>query len=120
MNCETVNIEDAYNYEGFDKSVDKKLGYRTKSVLCVPIVAPHARESRGAIMCLNKLGDSQFSFFDQELLEAAASLTAVAIERAEMTKKAEQLYELCNTIRIMKSGDTFQSNIREAALVSEQ
>ncbi|QDZ22975.1 GAF domain-containing protein [Chloropicon primus] len=116
VNCESVNIEDAYNDDRFDIRVDKKLGYRTKSVLCVPVVAPHARESKGAIMCLNKLGEEQFSIFDQEILEAAASLTAVAIERAEMTKKADQLYKLCKTIRDMTTGDTFQTNIREAAL----
>ena len=116
VNCESVNIEDAYNDKRFDIRVDKKLGYRTKSVLCVPVVAPHARESKGAIMCLNKLGEDQFSIFDQEILEAAASLTAVAIERAEMTKKADQLYKLCKTIRDMATGETFQTNIREAAL----
>ena len=116
VNCESVNIEDAYNDDRFDIRVDKKLGYRTKSVLCVPVVAPHARESKGAIMCLNKLGEGQFSIFDQEILEAAASLTAVAIERAEMTKKADQLYKLCKTIQDMTTGETFQTNIREAAL----
>lgn len=116
VNCESVNIEDAYNDPRFDVRVDKKLGYRTKSVLCVPVVAPHARESKGAIMCLNKLGEEQFSIFDQEILEAAASLTAVAIERAEMTKKADQLHRLCKTIREMTEGETFQTNIREAAL----
>ncbi|MBW2316606.1 MAG: GAF domain-containing protein, partial [Deltaproteobacteria bacterium] len=34
---ETLNIQDAYESELFDPSTDQKTGYRTRSVLCVPI-----------------------------------------------------------------------------------
>ena len=34
---ETINIKDAYNDKRFNKSVDKKTGYRTKTILCMPI-----------------------------------------------------------------------------------
>lgn len=32
-----VNVPDAYNDNRFDNSSDEKTGYRTKSVLCIPI-----------------------------------------------------------------------------------
>lgn len=35
-NC-TENIEDAYKDNRFNKEVDKKNSYRTKTILCVPI-----------------------------------------------------------------------------------
>lgn len=35
-NC-TENIEDAYKDNRFNKEVDKKNHYRTKTILCVPI-----------------------------------------------------------------------------------
>jgi putative methionine-R-sulfoxide reductase with GAF domain len=35
---ETMNIEDAYQCELFNKEVDMFTNYRTKSVLCCPIV----------------------------------------------------------------------------------
>jgi len=31
------NIEDAYKDNRFNKDIDKKHGYRTKTILCVPI-----------------------------------------------------------------------------------
>jgi hypothetical protein len=35
----TVNIPDAYNDCRFDPTVDEKTGYRTKSLLCEPIIS---------------------------------------------------------------------------------
>ena len=34
---ETINIKDAYNDKRFNPNVDKKTGYRTKTILCMPI-----------------------------------------------------------------------------------
>lgn len=36
-NNKTENIEDAYKDSRFNKEVDKKNNYRTKTILCVPI-----------------------------------------------------------------------------------
>ncbi len=35
----TLNIQDAYDHPQFNKSFDKKSGYRTKAILCLPIKA---------------------------------------------------------------------------------
>jgi GAF domain-containing protein len=34
---ESLNIEDAYDDERFNKEVDQRTGYRTKSLLCMPL-----------------------------------------------------------------------------------
>lgn len=37
---QTLNIPDAYKDERFNKEVDRKTGFRTTSVLCMPIFSP--------------------------------------------------------------------------------
>ena len=34
---ETINIKDAYKDSRFNKEIDKKTGYVTKTILCMPI-----------------------------------------------------------------------------------
>ena len=38
MSKEIVNVKDAYRDDRFNKSVDLRTGYRTKSILCAPII----------------------------------------------------------------------------------
>ncbi len=33
----TVNIKDAYEDDRFNREIDKKTGYRTKSILSIPV-----------------------------------------------------------------------------------
>jgi hypothetical protein len=32
-----LNIADAYDFPNFNQNIDKKTGYRTKAILCMPI-----------------------------------------------------------------------------------
>ena len=34
---DVINVEDAYTLDYFDRSFDQKFGYRTRSLLCLPI-----------------------------------------------------------------------------------
>ena len=76
---EMINIADAYQDERFRQSVDKKTGYRTKSVLCVPVKRDDGT-TRGAIQMINKKGsDGSIQSFDQSderLMEMLASHVA--------------------------------------------
>jgi signal transduction histidine kinase/putative methionine-R-sulfoxide reductase with GAF domain len=78
----TLNIPDAYVDARFQPAVDQKSGYRTRSMLCVPM-----RNSLGAIVgvlqVLNKRG-GPFTADDEELLSALASQAAMAIENAKL------------------------------------
>jgi hypothetical protein len=50
---ETVNLEDAYTDPRFESEVDIRLGYRTKSLLCLPIRSKSG-ETIGVLQLLNK------------------------------------------------------------------
>jgi len=76
-----VNLADAYDDPRFDRTWDIKTGYRTESLLCVPI---YDREQRviAVIQCLNKQDRSRFDVEDEELLRCIGGQCAVALEGA--------------------------------------
>jgi putative methionine-R-sulfoxide reductase with GAF domain len=62
-----IRIEDAYLEERFNKEIDKKTNYRTKSILCCPLINNEG-DCFGVIEAINKK-DSTFTEDDQELLK---------------------------------------------------
>jgi len=79
---EVVNIADAYNDTRFQPAVDLKSGYRTRSILCLPMRGIQGGII-GVLQCLNKQ-DGPFIAGDEELLGALASQAAIAIENAKL------------------------------------
>ena len=53
---ETINIKDAYSDSRFNPEVDKKTGYRTKTILCMPI-KNFNQEIIGVFQVLNKFDE---------------------------------------------------------------
>ena len=51
----SINLKDAYRHPSFDPKFDKLTGYRTRSMLCVPMRNPK-REVIGVVQVLNKEG----------------------------------------------------------------
>ena len=51
---ESLNIADAYNDPRFNPEVDSKTGYKTKTILCMPIMNNN-REIIGAFQVINKI-----------------------------------------------------------------
>lgn len=80
---ETINIRDAYEDDRFQPSIDKRSGYKTKSILCVPM-RNTVGEIVGVLQLLNKKGDEFFRREDAELLAAIASQAALAVERSQL------------------------------------
>lgn len=78
---ETVNIPDAYSDSRFNRENDIKTGYRTRSILCMPV---HNQDSKiiGAIQVLNKLDEHSFNHEDEELLSAFTAMVGVCLENA--------------------------------------
>lgn len=79
----SINIADAYDDERFDRGWDERSGYRTKSMLCVPMKNQHGR-TIGVIQCLNKGDGESFSDEDEALLTALSSQAAVSIENSKL------------------------------------
>jgi len=85
---ETINIKDAYQDDRFDPSTDKKTGYRTKSILCMPIREPVKEENKkgeiiGVLQILNKI-DEVFIEDDEELLTSLASQISISLVNSRL------------------------------------
>lgn len=78
----TVNIPDAYADSRFNPAVDKKTGYHTKSILCMPIVNKKGA-TIGVMQVLNKRG-GPFTGVDENRLRAFAAQASIAIENAKL------------------------------------
>jgi K+-sensing histidine kinase KdpD len=85
---ETVNIADAYKDPRFNPEIDKKSGYKTHNVLCMPM-----RNRDGAIVgvfqFLNKR-DGPFGPEDESFIDALSVHAAIALENARMAREMVQ------------------------------
>ena len=79
---ETINIPHAYADLRFNPSFDKKTGYFTSSILCVPIINKDG-ECIGCTQALNKKGGS-FNKEDESRLQAFTQQVAIALENAKL------------------------------------
>ncbi|MBN1102259.1 MAG: GAF domain-containing protein [Deltaproteobacteria bacterium] len=79
---QTLNIKDAYQDPRFNPSVDRETGFRTRTILCVPV---HNREGEiiGVTEAINKR-TGPFDQDDEDLLRALSSQIAVALENAQL------------------------------------
>ena len=87
-----VNIPDAYSDARFNPDVDKQTGYRTSSILCVPMRSLEG-EVVGVLQALNKQGDVPFDKDDEDLLMALGGQAAAAVNNALLHTEIEQLFE---------------------------
>ena len=97
----TVNINDAYEEEGFDfsgtKAVDKSTGYHSKSFLTVPL-KNHEDEIIGVMQLINCIDDKSgetipFSKEMQTQIESLCSQGAVALTNKRLVKELKNLFE---------------------------
>ncbi len=79
---ETVNITNAYNDSRFNPENDKRTGYKTKSILCMPVYNSLG-DILGVIQVLNKLTVEHFTEEDEHLLGAYASLAGISLANAQ-------------------------------------
>ena len=79
---EALNIPDAYADSRFNPEVDRDSGFKTRSILCIPIVSGRA-ELIGVTQVLNKR-DGVFTSDDERRLRAFAAQIAAALENAEL------------------------------------
>ena len=86
-----VNLPDAYESELFDRGWDKRTGFRTRSVLCVPM-----RNAKGtvigALQVLNRK-DGPFSEADEKILSMFASYAGIAIDNVRLYEDRELVFK---------------------------
>jgi putative ABC transport system ATP-binding protein len=76
---ETLNIPDAYEVPYFDRQIDQRTGYRTRSVLCMPIKDSGDRVFAVAQL-LNKQGGGPFSGEDEKTFTEFANTLSLLVE----------------------------------------
>jgi len=87
-NGEPVVITEAYKDERFAKWVDEKSGFKTDSLICVPLISKG--RTLGVIELLN-IARSEEARENIDILESLADFAAIAIENARFVEKVKQL-----------------------------
>jgi adenylate cyclase len=77
-----INIANAYEDSRFNRAVDRATGYRTCSVLCMPVINKEGRKL-GVMQVLNKRG-GPFRRVDEQRLRAFSAQAAIALENAQL------------------------------------
>ncbi len=75
-------VNDVTSDPRFEDSFDQETGFRTRSILCVPLTLEH--KVIGVIELLNKDGDGEFDAEDQSLLFSLADQAAISIEHVRL------------------------------------
>jgi signal transduction histidine kinase/putative methionine-R-sulfoxide reductase with GAF domain len=78
----TVNIPDAYEDARFNKAIDKSSGFRTRSILCMPM-PDHQGRTIGVVQVLNKRS-RPFDGDDEALLATVAAHAGISIENSKL------------------------------------
>ncbi|MBM3491174.1 MAG: GAF domain-containing protein [Alphaproteobacteria bacterium] len=79
---QVLNIPDAYADSRFNQEFDRRTGYRTRSILCMPILNKEGRRL-GVMQVLNKRG-GPFAQQDERRIKALAAQAAIALENAQL------------------------------------
>jgi len=100
---ETVNIQDAYSDPRFDPSTDQKTGYRTRSVLCMPIFEPVSSIQKtkpkilAVIQALNKK-TGVFTREDEELMASLGAQLAITLVNSKLYLSLEKRVQELNLL----------------------
>ena len=87
--------------ERFFNKVDEKVNFKTKSMLCVPLLVN--KECVGAVSLINKKTPiGQFNQQDVEILELLAMSGAIAIKNAQLFQSERKIKELKTLLTISR------------------
>ncbi len=78
-------IPDVYADDRFYRDVDRQTGFRTRSLLCAPLVS--GGKDIGALQVLNPIGREAFDEADLEAFTAYGTLAATAIDKVRTSER---------------------------------
>jgi HD-GYP domain-containing protein (c-di-GMP phosphodiesterase class II) len=110
---EIVNLEDAYHLPelvpySFNRKFDEDSGYRTKSMIAVPMRNPKTGEIVGVVQLINAKRNAEaklnslsavvtqvvaYTVRQQEMVASLASQAAVALDNSRLYQKQQELFE---------------------------
>jgi len=88
---QVLNIKDAYRNPHFNPEIDKKTGFRTHTILCMPIYNK-SEEKIGVCQVLNKKRQEVFTEYDEYFLKLFMNQAAIAIENARLLEEKEKVF----------------------------
>jgi signal transduction histidine kinase len=105
-------LRDAYKDPRFLRAVDAQTGYRTRSVLCVPMHDPQ-KNIIGVIQVLNKI-HGYFTMDDEKLLTTFAAHAAISIETSKLYTSI-----VGKNIELLEAHTALEEKIRELDVLYE-
>jgi len=126
---EPVVVKDVRDDPNFDSDIDEKTGFRTRNLLCVPMIT-NGRVI-GVIELLNKEGEP-FDDDDLQKVKAVAASTAIALENSRLYSESEHIAKKERFIRtvfqkyvpgevvtdILERGESDQMTVGEKKIVT--
>jgi len=101
---QTLHIPDVYADERFNREVDRVTGFRTRNILCTPMLSYDGRLI-GVLQVLNKQG-GDFTDYDVMMLEALASQAAVALDNARLVAEYLEKQRLQQSLALAREIQT--------------
>lgn len=94
-----INIPDAYQDPRFNKEVDRRSGFVTRSILSMPIIT---RDNRliGVVQVLNKANSEPFNREDEVFLHAICIHLGLALERARLVESYVQAQKMQQSLQL--------------------
>ena len=97
QNNAPVIVPDTSKDPRFFQGADKKSGFVTRSMICVPMC--HKEKVVGVLQVLNRTGDIPFNDHDLETLTNVANQAVAAIENARLYENIQKIY--LSTIEVL-------------------
>ena len=121
MEAQKCRIDDAYMDQRFNKEIDIKTNYRTKSILCYPLI-DNDDKCFGVIEAINKF-DSPFNDDDEELLKLLSHQASTIFKNSFFNddkkfyiKQLFFLIDYCNTISHITNKKEFSEKTEDFLL----
>ncbi|XP_052751423.1 probable 3',5'-cyclic phosphodiesterase pde-5 [Galleria mellonella] len=119
LSGETMNIPDAYLDNRFNREVDEATGYRTVSILCMPIKVEG--KVIGVVQMVNKRNDDTFGHDDEVAFEIFSTFFGLALHHARLydrIMRKEQKYRVA--LEVLSYHSTCRENEVQALLNDEE
>lgn len=113
---ESINLEDSYQSPLFDSQIDKVLGGKTRTVLCIPV---KQRDNKviGVLQVVNKKGKGQFTSYDEWLLKSFAIFASNAIYTVNSKKEITPEIRFTENIKLFNLA---VENLSEGVIIITQ
>lgn len=86
---ESLIVDNVEHDRRFDVNVDKQTGFKTKSIIGVPLIT--GNKIFGVIELINKISGENFTAMDLKILSSIAEYAAIAIERSYYNQALQKI-----------------------------